>query len=332
MNIDIRICNYQCVSFARMFEERVEITFIDTFTNNLYYPPEDDEPENIARYFFFMVAIDHRTSRENKPYEAWINGRLYHGADLLYYLGARKYHEDPQFFNPERMSKITLDELRNWLCVNNASLWDEEIRLMLLRDAAQKLIKLFNGNVLEVIRRCKRRLKHKEGGFIDLLKTFRAYEDPVEKKAYLLAKFLSRRKILHYQDVNNVRLPIDNHLTRIAFRTGIVTLGRDLLQKVLREEEASYIEDIVVRFLVREAYYEVTKHLKIDPFLLDDFLWLFGRKVCRRSTPLCDDETIRVSGFSWTTHGCPFKEICKAYNGDIPININEHKHLLTWYY
>ena len=56
---------------------------LDRFANPEYYPGKDREPEEVSRYFVVMVALDHRTSYRGKPYEAIINGRKYHGADLL---------------------------------------------------------------------------------------------------------------------------------------------------------------------------------------------------------------------------------------------------------
>ncbi|OYT56351.1 MAG: hypothetical protein B6U76_04010, partial [Desulfurococcales archaeon ex4484_217_2] len=72
---------------------------------------------------------------------------------------------------------------------------------------------------------------------IDRLKTFRAYEDPVEKKSFLLVKFLERRGIFKPIDKENLHVPVDNHLVRIAFRLGIVKLDREILKKVLNGEE-----------------------------------------------------------------------------------------------
>lgn len=330
--IDIGINRSQCIRVAEAINKYVKILSIDKFTNKLYYPGESDDYESVARYFFFMVSIDHRTSRPNNPYEAWVNGEFYHGADLLYRLGSKMYHENPEFFNPKHMSKLTLRELKKWLCIGNTRLWDERIRLMLLRDAAIKLIKLYNGSVLELVNRCYKRLKYKGYGFIEQLKVFKAYEDPVEKKAYLLAKFLSRRGILQYKDTHNIRLPIDNHLTRIAFRLGIVKLGKRILNKVLKGIEVSSIEDTVIRFIVREAYYNITKRIKVNPFILDDLLWMFGRKICKRDKPLCDRPNVSITGFQWDTRGCPFRGVCRAYNEGIQGNINEHNYINTWYY
>ena len=92
---------------------------IDTFTNPEYYPSKEFEEESVARYFIFMVSIDHRLSRPGKPFEGFINGKFYHGADALYRLGMKKFNENPDFFSPKNMAKITKENVKEWLTIMN---------------------------------------------------------------------------------------------------------------------------------------------------------------------------------------------------------------------
>ncbi|MEO3993768.1 MAG: queuosine salvage family protein [Desulfurococcaceae archaeon TW002] len=293
----------------------------DNFTNPEYYPPENTKNEDVLRYFIFMVAIDHRTSR-NKPYEAYVNSRFYHGADLLYKLGSKKFAEDLNFFSPERMAKISDDEVREWLSVkgvNDVSIWDPEVRVELLRDLGRGLIKWFEGSVTKLIDKSGGYLKSRPQGLIYLMKRFKAYSDPVEKKIYLFVKFIERRGLINIVDEWNKEVPVDNHLTRIALRLGIVTPEEDLLKKIKKKEAFTRSEDLILRLAVRSAYKILSRIAYLDPFILDDFLWYFGRKVCTREKPAC------VSG-----RECPLLKVCPSKEN--PEEIVEHYYVNTYYY
>ncbi|MGC8975256.1 MAG: queuosine salvage family protein [Thermoprotei archaeon] len=306
---------------ASYFREAVNSQPREDFTNPEYYPPKNSEREDTLRYFIFMVAIDHRTSK-NKPYEAYINSRLYHGADLLYKLGSRKFVEDPDFFSPERMAKISDDEVREWLCVkevNEVSVWDPETRAELLRDLGRGLIKWFKGSVSKLIDKSGGYLKSCPQGLAYLMKRFRAYSDPVEKKIYLFIKFAERRGALSVVDEWNKEVPVDNHLTRVALRLGFVTPEEGLLNKIKKREVFTWSEDVILRLAVRSAYKMLSRIAYLDPFILDDFLWYFGRKICTREAPAC------VS-----SRECPFMRVCPSREN--PEKIVEHYYVDTYYY
>ncbi len=308
---------------------------IDDFSNPKYYPPKNDDPENVLRYFIFMVALDHRVSRPGKPYEGIVDGEFYHGADLLYRLGAKKYLEDPKWFSPEHMASIRLDEFRSWLTVNNPKRSeppDIEVRVMLLRDLGYKLVKLYSSSVSLLIESAKGYLKGLHGGLIDRLKVFRAYEDPVEKKPYLFVKFITRRGLFNPIDKYNLELPIDNHLTRIALRLGIVRVNGLLKEKIINHIEVSWEEDVLLRIAVRKAYKKLAELAGIDPTILDDFLWMFGRKCCTREKPVCNTCTSSCKKYGWcNSSGCVLRNACLAGQGLLE-KYFEHTYLNTWYY
>lgn len=290
----------------------------DDFTDENYYPSINDDFENVAHYFFFMVAIDHRTSRGPYVYETEINGKKYHGADLLYKLGKMKYDEDREFFTPRKMAKINRKEVKKWLEINKLKLWDIETRVLLLRDAGVKLLKLFDGSIIRLLEISNGYLRPhgNKPGFLDYIKCFLAYSDPVEKKAFLLIKFLERRGILEVKDKENLNVPVDNHLTRIALRWGIIKVDDTTLRKIKQGIEFSLEEDVYLRMCIREAYKILSNYAKIKPTILDDFLWCFGRKICIRDNPQCSS--------------CHFTNVCYAFNSGVLVN--EHRFVNTWYY
>ncbi|MEM3982965.1 MAG: hypothetical protein QW630_00360 [Sulfolobales archaeon] len=296
------------------------VNTIEDFTDPRYYPPKYEEVENVLRYFFFMVAIDHRTSRL-KPFETYINGESYHGADLLYHLGILKYREDPDYFNPERMAVISREEVARWLRAQGGEcVWDPEVRAELLRDAGLKLIRFFKGSVSELIRASRGYIRHPTAyGLGSLLKVFKAYSDPVEKKMFLFIKFVLRRGLIEVIDTHNIEVPVDNHLTRVALRLGLVRLDNYLMRKVLSRSEFTYEEDIELRTAVRRAYGYVSKISSIRPDYLDDFLWTFGRKYCTRENPACERSNF-----------CPLSSVCVSHGK--ASKIVEHNYVNTFYY
>ncbi|WFO74519.1 iron-sulfur cluster loop [Desulfurococcaceae archaeon MEX13E-LK6-19] len=285
-----------------------------------YYPPSSSDLETTLRYFLVVVALDHRLSRPGKPYEACLEDGCYHGADLLYRIARKILDENPRFYDPHVLSNLRVDEFTKYFNVKEATVPDPEVRTLLLRDIGVKLLKLYDGNAENIIKISGNRLKGSLGkpGLIDLLRVFRAYEDPVEKKLFLLAKFLEARGIIKVNDIEEKEVPVDNHLTRIALRTGIVSVYGVLWDKIRENKPVSWEEDILLRLSVRKAYKIVSLEAGIDPFLLDDFLWVFGRKACYRDEePRCNE--------------CIFKEFCKAYR-NAEYMVSEHYYYDTWYY
>lgn len=283
-----------------------------------YYPPSSEPADRVLSYFLVMVAMDHRLSRPGRSYQAIIDGVEYRGADLLYRLGRIKYEEDPDFFTARRLANVEMEEVAKWLSAGQASPPDLETRVMLLRDLGEKLDRLYGGNPINLLELAGNRLRGSldKPGLLDLLKVFRAYEDPVEKKALLLAKFLTRRGLISPHD--GAGIPVDNHLTRIAYRTGLVMVSGTMWAKIRDGLEVSREEDVLLRMVVKHGYEEVAKRSGLDPFLLDDFLWVHGRNICLRdSVPSCDK--------------CVFKGFCRARKNK-SFMVTEHFYYNTWYY
>jgi hypothetical protein len=294
---------------------------IDDFTDPRYYPPPGTDYEKLTMYFLVMVSMDHRLSRPGKPYEAVIDGEMYHGADLLYRLGMKMFSENPDFFTPEYLSRIKEEDVTKWLSPSEKTRpADLKLRTFLLKDLGLKLKGFFNGKAYEIVEKSRGYLRNNGAGFIELVKTFTAYQDPVEKKAFLLTKFLERRNVIPIVDPWNKELPVDNHLTRLAIRWGLVEVGSDLLEKIASRKPFTFDEDVVIRYYARMAFKIVSQKTGVDPFVLDDFLWSFGRTTCKRDEPLC------IKG-----ENCPLMDVCRAYADRLYL-VGEHYYYDTWYY
>ncbi|MEM1927840.1 MAG: hypothetical protein QXS85_03790 [Acidilobaceae archaeon] len=307
---------------SRVIGALVSSMEVDRFLDSSLYPPPSASRRLVVQYFLVMVAMDHRLSRPGRPYEGYVDGRLYHGADLLYRLGSMRLREDPGFFEAERLARVTAREVREWLELPSgvASLPDPDVRAELLRDLGVKLLRLYDGDPFLLISESRGFLKNRGSGLIELLRVFKAYNDPVEKKAYLLAKFLERREVVSFLDPYNKEVPVDNHLVRIALRLGLVDVDSSLLEKIAYGVEFSENEDVLLRLATRISYRKLAIRAGLDPFILDDFLWSFGRSVCKRETPACK-----------AGRECPLSSICKARSNALYM-VPEHRFLETWWY
>ncbi len=308
----ITINDEQISEIAREFK-KIHIEE-DPFTDPRYYPPPEDDYEHVVSYFFTMVAIDHRTSIF-KEYKAKIGSEEYKGADLLWRLGIEMYERDPDFFLPQNLAKLTIDTVRKWLTIDKTEIWDPGTRTLLLQDLGKKTVIYHNSKFTNILKKSEGRIRG-ENSITRLLKQYRAYEDPVEKKTFLLIKFLTRRKLIQIKDPENLELPIDNHLTRIAIRLGIVEPSKELEKLIQEEIELDKETDIEIRLTIRQAWKKLTQKAEIEPTKLDDYLWNHGRKTCTPENPKCNQ--------------CPLKNTCKANQTEK--YLKEHKHQLTWYY
>ncbi len=280
----------------------------DKYIDPKFFPPPETDREIQLGYFAAMVAIDHRTSSPFGVFEGEVDGEILHGADLLYRLGMKVLEGNPEFFYAKNLARIGEKDILNLISFRGKPLWDLHVRTLLLRDLGMKTLEYYDGkfknlfNVSTIME------------LINRLIVFRAYEDPVHKKIFLLAKFLHGRGLVHFRDKENFEVAVDNHLSRIAIRTGIVVFSD--YSPIERQIELSRGEDINVRLTIRKSWKEVSKESGYDPFTLDDFLWKFGRTICIRDKPRCEE--------------CQFASICLAHNKKH--FWNEHRHVLTWYY
>ncbi|MEM4851880.1 MAG: iron-sulfur cluster loop [Desulfurococcaceae archaeon] len=303
---------------ARVIKNKVnELPKLDVYDER-FYPSKSEEPENTLRYFIVMVAIDHRLSRPSKRYYACLDDGCYKGADLLYRLGIKKFNENPNFFSPENLSKVTVKEVTDAFTVGDATPPDPDIRTALLRDLGLKLVKLYSSSVTRLLECSNDRLRGslEKPGLADNLRVFRAYEDPVEKKTMLLAKFLIARGL--YNPVDQLDVAVDNHLSRIAYRLGLVMVSGPIWDKIRNGIDVTSEEDFILRLVIRRAYRQVAEKAGLSPVTIDDYFWIMGRTICLRDEPPHCEK-------------CLFKGFCRA-RVNAAFMVKEHAFPYTWYY
>lgn len=311
----------QCQKLAESIK-RFDFNF-DGFDDPLLYPNAEVDSSRVALFFFFIVAIDHRTHLQGKTYRGRVGGVELTGAELMYALAMRRFDEDANFFTAERMSRILPDEIANLFRVTEPEIVDiagADERATILRDCGLKLLRDFDGSVLNMVTKSEGFLLHDRSGFLELLKRFYAYQDPLSKKSFLLVKFLERRHILQLRDPKNLHTPVDNILQRLALRTGIVTLVSKILDnKIRNDDQVDLREEEAIRHATMLAFDEVAGGACLSAAYLDDLLWEFGRVHCRVPVPICDTlpstESHRPYRIikSGPIGECPFGPGCQGY-------------------
>jgi hypothetical protein len=316
----------------------------ETFLESTLFPAPGYDREEVAHFFFFITGIDHRTSPLNQSFEGTINGRHFQGADLLWHLSLRKFNENPQSFHPEAMAQITDEMVADWYSVKHpvqVTIRNPEERAALLRNGGKLLLERHEGSVLNLLEKAERRVSaHPEkanSGLLHLLSQFKAYEDPARKKSYLFLKFLLRRNLWTIIDEDQIRIPVDNHLTRIALRTNIITVSSELAELLRAHVPISLDIDVMLREKIGDAYSQVGQFAKRSVLELDDFFWHFGRQCCVITNPICVsgcttncfvvEQLLQVS----CRGKCPLSTICPASTNDEHRELVEPK-LDTWYY
>ncbi|MFX1490810.1 MAG: queuosine salvage family protein [Promethearchaeota archaeon] len=342
VNTSVTIFHSQCQELGRHLQKLNP--HVEDFLNPHLFPPKNTQTEDTARFFFFITAIDHRTSPVGQSFEGKVDGNYFQGADLLWHLSVKRFLRNPQLFHPAKMAKITEKQIITWYTVHSPSrviIANPGERAKLLRNCGQVLLDKYEGSVLTLLNSANHRIssdpENVEIGLLSLLSQFKAYEDPVNKKSFLFLKFLLRRNLWTHKDTDQLRIPVDNHLTRIALRTGIVNPSAKLTKALQQRHPISLAKDVELRERIGDAYSLVSKYSSRSVLELDDFFWHFGRNCCLLDSPVCvtgctSNCYVEIHLLSISCQNrCPLASICYAYADDAKRSLVEPK-VKTWYY
>lgn len=243
--------------------------------------PHRLSPEGLRHYFFFLTAIDHETHGSGIRYEAEVNGSRFHGSDLLYRLASQADRAEPALFTPAAMRAIDADKVAAvFTAPNGRSLPDPELRAALLRDAAERLIAEYDGDLGVLFARAGNRLVGRTTpGIRERLARFQAYADPLAKKTNLLVKLLRRERLLTLRDEENIDIPVDPVVMTAALRSGVVQCTEKAIADQLARGEPLGDETVpALRRKTADAFRQVAARSGLAVDALDDLLWGYGRE------------------------------------------------------
>ncbi|HDO20215.1 MAG: hypothetical protein NDF53_00340 [archaeon GB-1867-097] len=309
------------------------------FSDPRFYPDSKLNDEIVFNYFFFMTALDFGFSFQPLFY-GYVKDGFYEGSKLLWRLGKVRFDDDSNFFTCSSMLTVTGRSVYDWLRVDEPyprRINLPDVRAFLLRDAAYRLIKDYNGSFKRLVEVCNDLLYGSSKGFIERLSEFKAFRDPLGRKSFLLAKFLSRRGFFNFKDAENLEIPVDGKICRIALRLGLISLDDESMNRLIKGGQFTASEDYAVRCRVRESLKLVSAFSNVDPLVLHDFLDLLGESCCRSSSPVCvaecNLERCELLRFLVNCNGvCPLLPVCESKGSERAIKIRELNVPNTWYY
>jgi sugar/nucleoside kinase (ribokinase family) len=130
--------------------------------------------------------------------------------------------------------------------------------------------------------------------FLELLETVPGFgEDPLAKKANLLALILARRpeRFLVLRGPTTIAPIVDYHIMRTALRTGCVAVSDvDVRSHLAARAWVDAGSEASIRLASRDAIQSLCDLSGLDVASVDGFLFKLGRTVCLESqSPICDE-------------------------------------------
>jgi hypothetical protein len=182
------------------------------------------------------------------------------GSELMWALALVAARERPGLLTSSSLAAISPRDVAAMFRIDGETVDDPERRAALWRDLAGAILDDYGGAAGHLLAAADGRLGGPRG-LLARLAAFRAYSDPLAKKAQLFAKICHRRGWFEVADPERWEVSADNVLMRLALRSGLVEPGP------LAE----------VREATRAAFKRIAERTRISPPLLDDMLWELGR-------------------------------------------------------
>lgn len=206
----------------------------------------------------FLSAVDHKTGYEQA--HSIGGGDPVAGSELMWSVALAAAGRRPGLLTADSLAEVSGAEVAEVFRIDDETVADPDRRAELWRGLAAGLKREYGGEAAELLGASGGRLGGR-GGLLTRLAAFRAYADPLAKKAQLFAKICERRGWFEVADPEHWQVSADNVLMRLALRSGLVDPGP------LPE----------VRTATLTVFRRVADRTGISPPLLDDMLWELGR-------------------------------------------------------
>jgi hypothetical protein len=292
-------------------------------------PAEEIGPPDLGRletgnYYLLLVSICHQTSpRGLPPLEGRVRGVHYKGWDYLSAKLVAAARQSAAILQPDAWAKLTARDLQLLFRDDELGdrLSDRAGRARLVRDLGRRMAA--NGwQWFDDLYAASDRRISGDGGLLRLLREFRAYRDPINKKSYLLLALMQYAGLWTYDDEQELGPPVDYHEIRGHLRIGTVhVLDVDLRQKLLHQILVTETEDLAIRGAVRDAIISIARMVSVTPMVLHYLFWNVLRSCCTHTSPHCEacpnncplprryvPLAIHESG----PRRCPFSPVCAS--------------------
>jgi hypothetical protein len=298
----IEVDQEQVAKFAALLPTLGTVTPFNFIGDNF---PAAGHPGALSAFFFNSAhqygfwSLD--GNRYGQPMIAQAGGVDRKGSDFLFYCTKRALEADPHAFRPEKMAAMREREVEalffDDMGRNPLPMWPEHRNIFY--EYADWMVEKNTSPEQLVVRANKARkpLQH----FLDQLREIPGYrEDPLQKKAMLLAVILENRpeKFLRVSDPQSAVPIIDYHLQRSALRTGLVRVGNEpLRQRLMARMLVPKETEGEIRKATYLAIQQLVKASGLSVAAIDYFFFTNRTRCPEMAEPACDV--------------CPVKSICR---------------------
>ncbi len=265
-------------------------------------PPVGDP--HVIDYFFLAVKHQYGFWRDDgqkyvEPMYGAIGGRHLKGSDFVWHALSRSAARDASIYNMERQSGMPDSQIFDFFADDrgHCPLPMFETHCALWREYARDLIGI-GKSPKEIVDGC-RRGKNPVADFLRILTSVGGYkEDPLAKKAALLAVILANRPEHFFSPAANFKFPpiVDYHIQRSALRIGLVRVDDPALESKIRARNILAEEEEIA---IRQAVYEAMEKLaEASGKGIDSLDWFFfqNRRRCPEMTepecPKCEIQSV----------------------------------------
>ena len=149
-------------------------------------------------------------------------------------------------------------------------------------------------------------------GSLEAITTFMekisAYSDfPFYKKVHLLCKIMER--LGHWKVMENSNFykipPMDYHLMNMAWKLEMINLPSLTEEKITNYELLPSEHEFLIRHLCANAYRKLASYSGLDPYKIDDIMWMESRRRCQEEPYNCN--------------ACHFNPICRKLKTGFPL-------------
>jgi len=276
----------------------------------------------LANCYMAIVGICHQTSPiGEKQLEGFIGSERKHGWDYLkekFLLHASEDNKWACFDFWKVLKPVELEELYEDKTLGKTLNRAKE-RTLLINDLGNVLLAEGFNNIKQAFEVCNRRIGGKSG-FLEFLKKFEAYSDPVHKKSFFFLSIAMSDCKWEIEDKINLLSPVDYHELRGHLRVGTVRVQEKYLQTKL-EQGIPFTdeEDTKLRIMVQEVNNILVKECRTSSSALHYLLWNLFRNCCPRqsSETHCDDFDNcdlpqQYKKLFQNRKSCPFKKECDS--------------------
>lgn len=276
--------------------------------------------------YLLLVSICHQTSpRGLPPLEGRVQGVHYKGWDYLSAKLVAAARQSATILQPDAWVRLTARDLQLLLRDDELGdhLSDRAGRARLVRDLGRSMVA--NGwRWFEDLYAASNRRISGPCGLLDLLKQFKAYRDPINKKSYFLLALMQYAGLWSYRDEQELGPPVDYHEIRGHLRIGTVqVMDLELRHKLLHQIPVTEGEDLAIRGAVRDAIVSIARLLGSDvtPMLLHYLFWNVLRSCCTHTSPHCQacpdncplpSRYVPLAIHESGPRRCPFSPVCAS--------------------